>query len=93
MGKLDLQTELRRLQMGVPGFLLCQQALGTCALGLVRGNALPEELGAPARHEDSWRHRNPQAAELSPAEDLLQWDSALPPPDHLFEFLGRRRAQ
>jgi len=48
-----------------------------------------EELGPPPRHEHAGRHGDPQAAELGPADDLLQRQAGGALADHGVEF-GRR---
>jgi len=51
-----------------------------------------EELGAAARHEDSGIHGYPQAAELRPAEDVLQGKAGDSPVDHGGEVVRRTRS-
>jgi hypothetical protein len=59
-----------------------------------RQSLLQNELGPAPRHEYARFNGNPQAAELRPAEDLLQWKSAHPLLHHLIEFVrGCRRRQ
>jgi hypothetical protein len=49
------------------------------------------ELGPPSRYEDPRCNGDPQAGELGPAEDLLEWNSAQSLLDDPFELVGRRR--
>ncbi len=41
-----------------------------------------EELGPAAGHEDAGVHGYPQAAELRPADDMLEWQAAGAPVHH-----------
>src|SRR5258708_7770512 len=41
-----------------------------------------EELGPAAGHEDAGVHGYPQAAELRPADDMLEWQAARAPGPH-----------
>ena len=50
-----------------------------------------EELGTPPRHEHAGRHGDPQAAELGPAEDVLQRQASDAPVHHGVEFVRRPR--
>jgi hypothetical protein len=50
-----------------------------------------EELAATTRHEDAVVDGYPEPAELSPAEDVLEWKTADPPVDHGGEVCRRPR--
>ena len=52
-----------------------------------QGGLPDEELGAPPRHEHAGRHGDPQAAELGPAENLLQRQAGHTPVHHRVEFV------
>jgi hypothetical protein len=45
-----------------------------------------QQLGPPARHEYTGFDGNPQTGELRPPDNLLQWRTGYPLPDHMFEF-------
>jgi hypothetical protein len=48
----------------------------------VGGGPADQELGAAARYEDAGIHRDPQAAELGPAENVLERLAGGPPIHH-----------
>ena len=88
VGRVDLEPFLGRKQRGADGPGAAAQLEDDVARRGVRNRLLRKEFGTPARNEDPFGHRDPQSAELRPADNDFERDTADPPGHHRLE---RRR--